>query len=136
MALPRFLAHNLGWKIASVFLATLIWVVVRGGSQTRLRPSGQHLFPQQPVAVLAAADDPRRFRVEPEAVAVRVTGPRDVVRQLLAQEVRAFVDMTAVLDAQHSQKRVLVLLPPGFTVTSVTPSEVVVQELPPTPAQP
>jgi YbbR domain-containing protein len=136
MALPRLLVHNLAWKIAAIFLATLVWIVVRGGAQTRLKPSAQRPFAQQPVAVMTAADDSRRFRVDPEVVAVRVAGPREEVRQLQPEEVRAFVDLTAVSEARQTHKRVQAFVPAGFTVTSIAPSEVSVQELlpPPSPA--
>jgi hypothetical protein len=134
MPLPSVLTHNLGWKAASVVLATLVWLMVSAGAPTRLGPSAQRLFTRQSITIMTAADDPFLYRVDPGTVAIRIAGPRDLVNQLHPQDIQAFVDLTTITETSELHKRVQVFVSPELTVLSVSPREVTIHafEAPPT----
>jgi hypothetical protein len=117
MALRNLIIQNFRWKLISLLLATLVWLVIRftiasGRNQT---------LPRQPVMALKAPDDQRVFRIDPPAVDVIVQAIRDVRKD----DIHVFVDLTTMPDVSSTFKTVLVRAPEGTKVIRVEPSSVV-----------
>lgn len=130
MPLPRFLTHNLSWKVIALVSATLVWMALKSGTPSRLRPGGGRTFRQLPVLVLTAPGDRRVVRVEPDRVEVEVSGPPEVLPRLHARDVRAFVDLTSLKETRPLRLRVEVHTPSGVTLDKVRPAQVTAQPAP------
>jgi hypothetical protein len=119
------IVHNLGLKIFSVLLATLVWLAARtqiGDNPTV--PAGfasdeaQRPFENQQVLVLTSAADPRVFQVDPLAVSVVVSGPAQQVQHLKEAEVGVFVRAP---QGDSEYVPVHVNVPKGVAVVQVRP---------------
>lgn len=130
MRWPDSISHNIGWKVVSIALATLIWLILDSGVQQRLRPSSQRIFSGLQITVLTTAADNRAFTVEPAVVEVTVGGDPDIVENLRPSDVVVFVDLTTVLDSSGLRKRIRVVTPPGVSVTKTSPADVLVRSVP------
>jgi hypothetical protein len=124
MALRDLVMRNLGWKLASVALAVLVWMTVHTGFQNRLRQGDTQSLGYVSVAVLTLPSDPRVFRLEPSAVEVLVRGDADVLRGLRAEDVRAYVSLLGPIQARGTLVKVQVHAPPGVHVERTAPGEI------------
>ena len=124
MALPRFLSHNLGWKAIALVSATLVWMTLKSGTPSRIRPSGSRTFRQLPVSIMTGVGDSRILRVDPVAVDVQVSGAPEVLPRVRPRDIRVFVDLTPFPETRPSRLRVEVHTPSGVTLEKVTPAEV------------
>jgi YbbR domain-containing protein len=88
-------------------------------------------FGNLPVLVVSAASDVRDFRVAPATVAVKVSGPPEVMADLQANQIHAMVDLTDVQSARDLRRRVDISTPPRVTLVSVDPPKVGVIVPPP-----
>lgn len=134
MAWPRLITHNLGWKLASLCFATLVWFTIHYGVQNRFKPGARRTFSNVPITVMTTANETRTFRVEPDAVQLVVRGEGTFLRDLRPSDVTAFVDLTGVTEAKALRKRIQVHTPPGVALVWVAPREVAVESLPLAPA--
>ncbi len=122
-----WLTKDSGWKLFSVFLAVTIWLTVhklRDEPELSAMSGIQTIYGNLPVLVVSAASDVRDFRVAPAIVAVKVSGPAEVMSVLQANQIRAVVDLTDVQSAHNLKRHVEVSTPPGVTLVSVEPPEV------------
>jgi hypothetical protein len=129
MALRDIVTKDLGWKVFSVALATVIWFTVKPvGREARpvnpLVGSVPRTFTNLPVVVMSSAADVRAFRVNPDTVSVKVSGSSDVVAALTERDIRVTVDLTEIESARGLQARVVVAAPPGVTFIKANPSQV------------
>src|SRR3954470_4632705 len=114
---------DLGWKLASVALAVVIWVTVyryRQGAFEGGTPR-ENTYGDLPVVVFSAAADARAFRIAPDTVSVKVRGSDDVMNVLQGNQIRPFVDLTGIESAKDFRLPVNVSLPKGVTLVDVDP---------------
>jgi YbbR domain-containing protein len=100
MSLRSLIQHNFWLKLFSLVLACLIWFAVDSDTQsarnveTEIFKSIEELrFANVPVSVLTSPDDRRAFAVKPGKVEVVVTGKREDLIALSADDLRVFVDL-------------------------------------------
>jgi YbbR domain-containing protein len=138
MAWRDLIYHNLGWKIVSLVLATVVWLTFQSDagkkfgfaqSLTLMAPSRE--FIRHQVNVITSNSDTRRFKIEPSAVDITVRGERTALQNLSPKEIQAVVDVTRLPDATESSAKVDVYVPSGLTVVQVLPSDVRVVPLQP-----
>ena len=128
--------QNFWLKLFSLVLATMIWFAIFG-AQNNLRPDRLALgtvtrkFERVPITVMKSAADLRAFRVEPSVVDITVTGPLAKVQALTAQQVEVFINLTDMHDTVGLTKKILVHLPPGIVLRSVSPTEVSIASVAP-----
>jgi YbbR domain-containing protein len=123
-----WITKDFWWKLFSLILAVVIWVTVykiREEPVVSAAVAGVPLtYGSLPVLVVSRASDVRDFRVVPATVAVKVTGPADVMAVLQANQIHPVVDLTDVASGSNLKRRVEVSAPPGVTLVSVVPAEV------------
>jgi len=130
MALRDIVIKDVGWKLFSLALATVIWFIVRPVSREPARPGNplavslSRTFTNLPVVVMSSAADVRAFRVKPDAVTVTVGGRREIVEALVERDLRVTVDLTEIESARGLQARVAVAVPPGVTFIEANPARV------------
>lgn len=122
--------NNLGWKLLSLVLATLIWATYSSDLMERLRPGSLRRFGSVPVTVLTAATGGRSYRVTPDKVDVVLRGAANLLEVLQPNEVRAYVDLTGVSDTEGLRQQIEVNVPPGFSVARLIPVDAYVEIIP------
>jgi len=136
MAMRDWITKDFSWKLFSLFLALAIWLTVHKiyeepGAASGLVVGNTVTFGNLPVLVVSAASDVRDFRVAPATVAVKVSGPPEVMADLQANQIHAMVDLTDVQSARDLRRRVDISTPPRVTLVSVDPPKVGVIVPPP-----
>ena len=132
----NWVTKDFSWKLFSLFLALAIWLTVHKiyeepGAASGLVVGNTVTFGNLPVLVVSAASDVRDFRVAPATVAVKVSGPPEVMADLQANQIHAMVDLTDVQSARDLRRRVDISTPPRVTLVSVDPPKVGVIVPPP-----
>ncbi len=125
----RHLYANVGWKLVSVLLAVLVWLLVHYNLAEGQQAQRRRVFDAVPIAVLQAPDDTRGFRLEPAAVRVTVSGSAARVAGIVPGDLLVFVNLAGPGPAP-TRAEVEVHLPPGLTVVSLSPMQVRVAPLP------
>jgi YbbR domain-containing protein len=124
------ITKDVGWKIFSLVLATVIWFTVRPTGREGTKPgnplvaSVPRSFTNLPVVIMSSAADVRAYRVNPEMVNVTVSGSSDVVAALTDRDIRVTEDLTEIESARVLQARVAVAVPPGVTFIRANPGQV------------
>jgi hypothetical protein len=151
MGLRDYVLNNLGRKLVSLCLASLIWFNVSSTDQKEPRllesPFGSLLskqgtelvpgeFTQIPIAIVSLAQDARGFRLDARQAKVTVRGERGLLIRLTAKDIQAVVDLTDLANAKKTDpstnliiRPVRVRSPDGISVLKVEPSEVVVEPI-------
>ncbi len=124
-----WLVDDFGWKLFSLVLAIAIWLTVHKillESATPIESAGGSpvTYGNLPVLIVAAAADVHLYRVTPESVKVTVTGSREAIATLSANQIRVTVDLTGIDSATDLKRSVNVSVPSGVTVVSVEPANV------------
>jgi YbbR-like protein len=123
-----WITKDFWWKLFSLILAVVLWVTVYKIREEPVVPAAVAGVPltygSLPVLVVSRTSDVRDFRVVPGTVAVKVTGPSDVMAVLQANQIHPVVDLTDVATESNLKRRVEVSAPPGVTLVSVVPAEV------------
>jgi len=123
------LTKDWGWKLFSVALAIVIWLIVqtiRNEAGTGVNPLGAMMtrtFNDLPVLVVSAAATVREFEVKPKVVQVTVSGGPEAVAALQESEIHVIVDLTDIEPAENLKKRIDVSVPMGVTVVRVIPAD-------------
>lgn len=131
MTIPHVIAHNFSWKVISVVLAALVWVTLDSGLKDGAQAGKSRVFSRQPITVMTIASDEHAFRVTPAQVEVVVRGAPGVVDNLRPTDIEAYVNLTTIADAADLRKLIQIYAPPGVTIVSITPREVLVRSLSP-----
>ena len=151
MALRDYVLNNLGRKLVSLCLASLIWFTVSSVDRKEPRllesPFGSLLpkpvtelvtgeFGQIPITIVSLAQDTRAFRLDARQAKVVVTGERGLLLRLTAKDIQAVVDLTDLADARKTDTSTNMILrpvrarsPEGITVVKVEPSAVLVEPI-------
>ena len=151
MRLRDYVLNNLGRKLVSLCLASLIWFTVSSADRKEPRllesalesllpnPPAELVpgeFAQIPIAVVSLAQDTRAFRLEPRQAKVVVSGERGLLRRLTARDIQVVVDLTDLPNVKKTDantngiiRPVRVRAPEGITVLRVEPSNVQVEPI-------
>ncbi len=125
------LLESLGWKLASLLIAVAIYLMVHtsidtGASGPNALGDSRTQKHQLPITVMRAASDVHGFLVRPDSVEVTVSGRPEIMAQLQASDLQAFVDLVGVEQARELTKRIEIHLPPGVRLERAVPREVTV----------
>ncbi len=151
MGLRDYVLNNLGRKLVSLCLASLIWFTVSSVDRKEPRllesPFGSLLpkpvtelvtgeFGQIPITIVSLAQDTRAFRLDARQAKVIVSGERGQLLRLTAKDIQAVVDLTELANARKTDtgsnlivRPVRVRSPEGIMVLKVEPSSVLVEPL-------
>ncbi len=151
MGLRDYVFNNLGRKLVSLCLASLIWFNVSSADRKEPRllespfssllskPGTEMVtgeFAQIPIAIVSLAQDTRAFRLDARQAKVIVSGERGLVIRLTARDIQAVVDLTDLANAKKTEpstnriiRPVRVRSPDGISVLKVEPSEVLVEAI-------
>ena len=135
MAWHRCITHNLGWKIVSGLLATLLWSLIHFSGSDTLRFGQRKTFDAVPIHVLTPAADACTFQVEPPGVRLTVSGTSEALRRLRLSDVLVFVNLDNIPEVE-AYREVEVHLPVGVSLTALVPNQVRVIRLGTTPSTP
>ncbi len=123
MAWHRFITRNLGWKVVSVVLATLVWSLIHFNTSDTLRFGQPKTFDAVPIHVLTPAADACTFQVEPPSVRLSVSGRSEDIARLRLSDVLVFVNLDNIPDVE-AYREVEVHLPPRVALTALVPNQV------------
>lgn len=130
-----FFLHNFWLKMASLILATLIWLTV----QANLDKENRRVYPDRvlsdemdkrvvtqkrlelPVTVLVDGRNSTEYRSVPTNVAVTVSGETMRINSLSEQEFLAYIETGGVTNPQREIFPILVNLPANVTLLRVIP---------------
>jgi hypothetical protein len=135
MSFRTFIQHNFWLKLFSLLLATLIWFAIDFWIQSGRTPESPIINPATkqflriPVRILSKPDDPRLFKVEPSEVLLTVVGEEAVLRDLKAQNISAFVDLTKVRSLRETNQQIKLDIPSGVTVIRIEPRTANVEQI-------
>ena len=149
MGLRDYVFNNLGRKLVSLCLASLIWFNVSSADRKEPRllespfssllskPGTEMVtgeFAQIPIAIVSLAQDTRAFRLDARQAKVVVSGERGLLLRLTAKDIQAVVDLTDLAKAKKNDpstnliiRPVRVRSPDGISVVKVEPSAVLVE---------
>lgn len=119
----RHVLANPGWKLVSVLLATLVWLLVHYNITERQQPERRRTFTDVPITLLLRPGETHVPRLEPTTARVIVRGAAREVEGLSAAEVRVFADLSKT-NTLPTWVEVDVHVPRGLTVVSLTPQQV------------
>src|SRR6266542_1431121 len=149
MGLRDYVLNNLGRKLASLCLASLIWFTVSSADRKEprlLESAFESLLPkpvtelvpgefaQVPIAIVSLAQDTRAFRLDTRQAKVIVSGERGLLRRLTAKDIQVVVDLTDLANVKRTDagtnliiRPVRVRAPDGITVLKVEPPSVLIE---------
>src|SRR4051812_28936429 len=110
MAKRDLIVHNFWWKVTSLLLAVIVWIVVHGTDQTSDVYRAPRRFAGHALSVMREANDKRRVRIIPTEVEVVVTAPITEATRLTDADIQTFVDLSDV-DERHPKARIRVYVP-------------------------
>ncbi len=129
--------HNLGLKIASLGLASLLWYAVHGRydspGSSLTNPSGKTIvkdYVRLPITITQSPGAAHLFQVQPPEVSVRLSGDQIVLQELRGSDLEVFVNLTDADDRPTTARRVKVLAPSGVRILRVEPALVHIERLP------
>ncbi len=128
----NLILHNFGWKLLSLAVAALLWVIInivlQKNEQERVaarevETESRRPFYGIPITVLASPSNTNRFSITPDLVSVDV-GSKDskALDDLQARQVQAFVDVSDAEDEKQFRRPVQIHVPPDFVVVAMAPT--------------
>ena len=138
MALRDLVRHNFWLKLSSVFLATVVWFVIKYGSLSDtgighvpiLNPVVQDNV-EVLVRVLKHPGDARIFKVTPETIEIMITGESAILRNFSKEDFNAYVELANARPLPSTNQEVRLHVPQGVTVLNASPRAVVVEQVSP-----
>jgi YbbR domain-containing protein len=127
------LTRNLGWKLASVILAAVVWFAADYGMRrtafqaTDFAESGRRTLNNVPITIMAAANEPSQFIVQPSEVSLTLRGDKGLLEGLQPSDLTVYVNLVGITEARELRKKVDVHLPPGVTISMMVPADVLVR---------
>jgi YbbR domain-containing protein len=131
----EWMTRHLTWKLFSLILAVGLWITVHN-----LRETPEAVVPfatvttvtytNLPVLAVSAGADVHNAQIVPHIVAVKVSGPADIMAGLQKGDVHVLLNLTGLDSARQLRRNVDVSVPPGVTLDRISPEEVSVTILP------
>lgn len=125
----EFFLHDLRWKLFSLFLALAIWGTVHkilngSGQPGDSGDNSKVSYSDLPVHLVSSSADVHLFRVVPDTVKVIVTGSKEAIATLQANQIRVTANLTDFAPEKDMKRDTDVSVPAGITVISVEPQKV------------
>jgi YbbR domain-containing protein len=123
-----WLTSDFHWKAFSLLMAVGIWLTVHRisaepGKQGTGAADRTDTFDIS-LTVTSASGSPQNVQMMPQTVDVSVSGPAEIMNDLQASQIHAYVDLSGLTSAQNLSRDVQVSLPRGVTFEDVEPSQV------------
>ena len=136
MANRDWIIKDFSWKLLSLMLAVVLWITIHDLRETPeavvpFATVNTMTFTNLPVFAVSGSADVHNAQIIPNVVAVKVSGPSDIMAGLQKSQVHAVVNLTGVDSARRLRRSVDVSLPPGVALGTVDPPEVGVTIMPP-----
>jgi YbbR domain-containing protein len=136
MANRDWIIKDFIWKLLSLILAVVLWITIHDLRETPeavvpFATVNTMTFTNLPVFAVSGSADVHNAQIIPNVVAVKVSGPSDIMAGLQKSQVHAVVNLTGVDSARRLRRSVDVSLPPGVALGTVDPPEVSVTIMPP-----
>ena len=131
MAKRDYNLHNFWWKVTSLMLGIIVWIVVHdSGAAGDIIPRSQRRFSRHTLSLMRETTDKRPIRITPNEVDVIVSAPIMEATRLQDGDIQTFVDMADVND-RNDKVRIRVFVPGsrGVRLESITPDEATVEIL-------
>ena len=131
MAKRDYILHNFWWKVTSLLLAIIVWVVVHDtGAAGDIIPRSQRRFTRHALSLMRETTDKRPIRITPSEVEVIVSAPIMEATRIQDSDIQTFVDMADV-NGRNDKVRIRVFVPGsrGVRLESITPMEATVEIL-------
>jgi hypothetical protein len=131
MAKRDYILHNFWWKVTSLMLAIIVWIVVHDtGAAGDIIPRSQRRFAHHTLSLMRETTDKRPIRITPNEVEVIVSAPIMEATRLQDGDIQTFVDMGDV-SGRNDKVRIRVFVPGsrGVRLESITPDEATVEIL-------
>jgi YbbR domain-containing protein len=122
MNVREMLAHNLGLKVLSLFLAVMLWLFVAAGMEAEIGLS-------LPVVFTHLSSDLAVVNQPPARLDFRLAGPRILLLKLKAAQLPVLLDLQGVREGTTAFPAVemAIRVPEGVRVTRVTPAAIEVR---------
>lgn len=130
MARYDWITKDFRWKLFSLILAVASWIAIRrniGGTPATVIPFASMEtvpFTNLTVTAVSASADVHNAQIVPKIVAVRLSGPSEIMTILGENRVHAYVNLTGIDAASGLRLPVDVSVPPGVTIDKIAPSKV------------
>jgi YbbR domain-containing protein len=135
MSQRDWITRDLTWKLFSLILAVALWITIHN-----LRETPEAVAPfatitavtytNLPVLAVSAGADVHNAQIVPNVVAVRVSGPSDLMAGFQKSDIHVLMNLTGLDSAHLLRRNVDVSVPPGVTLDRISPAEVSVTILP------
>jgi YbbR domain-containing protein len=132
MAWRELILHDFRWKLFSLVLANLLWVMIWLSTHSERLPGSSEAtreFPRLPITVMTVATETRGFQVSPSVVSVTLAGDATALAKLNGAQIAVFVDLTDVAGAARLRRRIVVHPPPGTALARVEPEQVQIERI-------
>lgn len=136
MAARDYILHNFWWKLFSVLLAALTWFTIQTAlqkdqnlTQSPVVTTSTRTFSGVPVLVLSPAANTNKYRANPSAISVEVSGAADLLEKLQARQIQAVIDVSEAPDEKEFRKEIQVQVPKEFKIVSTKPIYVSVERV-------
>jgi YbbR domain-containing protein len=117
------------WKAFSLFMAVGIWLTVRRESEAQLvhTPNlSENTYGTVPVLAVSASGNVRQAQLVPQTIHIVVSGPPEIMNNLVENQIHAFVNLTGTDSARNLPYDVEIAVPRGVTVVEINPPQVTV----------
>lgn len=116
------------WKAFSVLMAIGIWLTVRriGEEPEPKAVGGPSIVYSLPVLAVSSSADVHTVQLVPKIVDATISGSPDVMNNLQAGQIHAFVNLTGIDTADNLPRDVEISLPRGATIVHIDPPQVTV----------
>jgi len=133
----EWITRDLTWKLFSLILAVVLWITIHNLRETpeTIAPFATMTtatYTNLPVLAVSSGADVHNAQIAPNFVAVKVSGPADIMASLQKSDVHVLINLTGLDSARLLRRNVDVSVPPGVTLDRVSPAEVSVTILPAT----
>jgi hypothetical protein len=139
MASRNLILRNFWWKLLSLLVAALAWLLIdtevqkseqQAKAMQEVETDSRRPFYDIPITLLTSPANTNRFAVTPEVVSVEV-GSKDskALDDLQAHRVQAFVDVTDAEDEKQFRKPIQINVPGEFVVLAVAPTNAIVERI-------
>jgi YbbR domain-containing protein len=129
MAKREWITRDLTWKLFSLILAVGLWITIHNLRETPeavvpFATMNTATFTNLPVLAVSASADVHNAQLVPNVVAVKVSGPSDIMAGLQKSDIHVLMNLTGLDSARYLRRSMNVSMPPGVTLDRIDPPEI------------
>jgi len=138
MANREWITKDLTWKLFSLILAVGLWITIHNlretpeAAVTPFATVSSVTFTNVPVLAVSTSADVHSAQIDPDTIAIKVSGPSDVIAVLQMNKLHATVNLTGIDSVRGLRLNVDVSAPAGVALDTIDPPKVSVTISPPT----